>query len=107
MDIIGFLHAICGQFPAALAVPARIWKQNRVAMFQQQMSVSRHAFAIVGNSVQQDYRIAVVVAGMDKPAFEHRAVSGGDRHILQFSAEISFGRLRQWPADGAAEGDGV
>jgi len=89
MNIVGLLHAIGGQFPAALAMPPRIRKQNRVAVFQQQMPVSRHAFAIVGNAVQQDYGIAVVVAGMDEPAFEHHAVSGGDCHILQLSAEIS------------------
>ena len=89
MDVIGFLHAIGGQFTAALAVPARIGKQYRVAVFQQQMSISRHAFAIVGNSMQQNNRIAVVVAWMNKPALERRSICGGDRHILQFSAEIS------------------
>ena len=89
MNIVGFLHAIGGQFTAALAVAARIRKQDRVAMFQQQLSISCHAFAIVGNPMQQNYGIAVVLAWMDEPTFERYAVSGDDRHILQFSAEIS------------------
>ena len=89
MDVIGFLYAIGGQFTAALAMAARIGKQHRIAMFQQQASVSRHAFTIVSDSMQQNYRIAVVVAWMDKPALERHSVSGSDRHILQFSAEIS------------------
>src|SRR5438309_7165742 len=90
MNVIGLLYAIGGQFTAALAMPARIRKQDRIAMFQQQMSVTRHAFTIVGDSVQQNYRIAVVVTRMDKPALERHTVSAGDRHVLQFSAEISL-----------------
>lgn len=90
MNIIGFLHAICSKFTAALTMAARIWQQNRVTVFQQQVSVSRHSFAIVGNSVQQNYGIAVVVTWMDKPALERHSVSRGDRHILQLSAEISL-----------------
>src|SRR5690348_5357791 len=90
MDVIGFLYAISGQFTAALAMPTRIGKQNRIAMLEQQSSVSRYAFTIVSDSVQQDYRIAVVVVGMDKPTFERHTVSGGDRHVLQLSTEISL-----------------
>lgn len=88
MNVIRFLHAIGGQFTAALAVAARIWKQNRVAVLQEETTVPGHAFSIVGNSVQQNYRIAVVVTGMDKPALERCPVSGSDRYILQFSAKI-------------------
>ncbi|HEY2169570.1 MAG TPA: hypothetical protein VGJ30_08090 [Candidatus Angelobacter sp.] len=39
--------------------------------------------------MQQDYRIAVVVPWMDKPALERRSISCGDRHILQSGVEIS------------------
>jgi hypothetical protein len=53
------------------------------------VSVPRNAFTIISNSVQQNYRIAVVVAGMNEPTLERDSVSGGDRHFLQFSAEIS------------------
>ena len=53
------------------------------------MSISGHAFAIIGNSVQQDYRIAVVVSRMNKPSLKRRPISCGNRHILQFSVEIS------------------
>ena len=89
MNVIGFLHTIRSQFAAALAMLACIWKQYRVAVFQQQMSVSRHAFAIVSNSVEQNHRIAIVVTRMDKPAFECHSISRLDRHFLQFSVEIS------------------
>ena len=90
MDVIGFLYAIGGQFTATLAVAARIREQDRIAVFQQQVSISRHAFTIVGDSVQQNYRIAVVIVRMDKPPLERHTVSGGDRHVLQCSAEISL-----------------
>jgi len=92
MDVIRFLYAIGSQFTAALAMPARIRKQDRIAMFQQQMSVSRHAFTIVGDSVQQNYRIAVVIVWMDKPPLERHSIGGGDRHVLQLSAEIGLDR---------------
>ena len=98
MNVIGFLYTIGGKFTAALAVPAGIRKQNRIAMFQQQMSVSGHAFTIVSNSVQQNYRIAVVVVWMDKPALERHSISGSDRYILQFSLEISSDGCWQMPA---------
>src|SRR6476646_8972390 len=39
MDIVRFLHAIGGQFPAALAMAPGIWQQDRIAMLQQQVSV--------------------------------------------------------------------
>jgi len=77
---------------AALAMPARIREQDCIAVFQQQVSITRHAFTIVGDSVQQDYRIAVVVTRMDKPALERHSIVGSDRHVLQFSAEISLDR---------------
>src|SRR5579864_168642 len=92
MNVIGFLYAIGGQLTAALAMAARIQKQDRIAVFQQQVSVSRYSFAVVGDSMQQNYRIAVVIVWMDKPALERRSISGGDRHVLQLSAEISFDR---------------
>ena len=59
-------------------------------MFQQQTSISGHAFASVGNSMQQNNRIAVVIEWMNKPAFERRSICGSDRYILQCSAEISL-----------------
>ena len=90
MNVVGFLHAIGGQFTAALAVAARVRKQDRITVFQQQASISGNAFAIVSNSVQQNYSIAVVVARMDKPALKHHSISRRDRHILQFSVEISL-----------------
>ncbi len=89
MNVIGFLHTIRSQFAAALAMPARIRKQDSVAVFQQQMSVADHAFAIISNSVEQNHRVAIVVTRMDKPAFECHSISRLDRHFLQFSVEIS------------------
>lgn len=89
MNVVCFLHSIRGQFAATLAMAARIWKQNRIAVLEQQMSVPSHAFTIIGNSVQQDYGITVVGSGMNKPALERHPISCGNRHILQFSAEIS------------------
>jgi hypothetical protein len=35
MNIVRFLYAISGEFTAALAVAARIRKQNSIAVFQQ------------------------------------------------------------------------
>ena len=89
MNVLCFLYAVRGQFATAFSMPARIRKQHCIAVFEQQMSVSGHAFAIIGNSMQKNYGIAVVITGMDIPALECRPISCGDRHILQFSVEIS------------------
>jgi len=88
MNVVYFLHSIGSKIATTFPVAARIGQQNRVAVFEQQVSVSGHAFAIIGNSVQQDYCIAVVVSGMDKPSLKRRPIGCGDSHILQFSVEI-------------------
>jgi len=88
MDIVRFLHSIGRQFPTALAMSPGIRQQDRIAVLQQQPSVTRHAFAIVSNSVEQDYRVAVVNPRVDIPTLEHRAIRGADADILQFSMEI-------------------
>ena len=78
MNIVCLLQPVRGQFAAALAVAARIREQDGVSMLQQQLPVSGHTLAIVGDSVQQDNGIAVVVAGENVPAFQHGAISRGN-----------------------------
>lgn len=92
MNIVRFLQSVSGKIAAALAMMARVWKQNRIAVLEQQMSVSCHAFTIVSNSMQQDSRITVVIARMNKPALQFCSISHRNRHVLQFRAEISSHR---------------
>src|SRR5260370_19228692 len=52
-------------------------------MIEEQFAVPGHAFAIVGDAVQQNHSVAVEVPGMDVPALQLDSDRGGDADILE------------------------
>src|SRR5262249_5686873 len=83
VKVIGLAYAVCGQHAAAVTVSARVRHQDGVAVVQKQPGKAGHAFTIVGDAVQQDYRVAIKIPRTNVPGFERNSVGGLDAHVLE------------------------
>lgn len=83
MRIIALPNAIGRKRTAAFAMPARIGQQHGIPVLQEQHSVAKHAFAIVSDPVQKNYRITVGYSRRDVPGLQDRSISSLNADILQ------------------------
>src|SRR5260370_38868728 len=65
-------------------------------MIEEQFAVPGHAFAIVGDAVQQNHSVAAEVPGMDVPALQLDSDRGGDADILEPVMVSLAGQLRDF-----------
>lgn len=108
MRVVGFSNAVGGQVTAAFAVCARVRKKNRVAMVKKQLPVAGHAFAIIGDAVQQDDSAAVKASGTHIPRSKCDAINSRDGNILKLRAVAlanQCGRLLAMPKRPSIEMD--
>jgi hypothetical protein len=63
MDIVCFEQSECSQIAAASAVRPSIREKNIEAVSQQQLGITGHSEAVVGESVQQDHSIPLLSCG--------------------------------------------
>src|SRR5262249_24104116 len=90
MNVFRIEKAVRGHRTATLAVRARIHKQNAVSAIKQYGRKSGHPFAVVGNAMEHDHILAVVIRWAEVPTFELDAISGCNFGVLHCALVSAF-----------------
>lgn len=67
---------------------AGVGEQDRESVSEEQLCVSGHADAVVAQTVEKDYGVAIAVMGMDGPGTESDGVWRGDRNVIEVRIEM-------------------
>ena len=89
LDVVPFEKAVGSEFTAAGTVGARVGKQNCESPGQEKLRVSDHTNAVVGEAVEQNYSVAVVVMRLDGPSPQCCAVWCADGNIGEIGIEAT------------------
>lgn len=68
---------------------ASVGKQNGVSVKQHEFCVTCHANSVVGQAVQQNHSVAIVMLRMDGPGAKSDAVASDERNIFQSSVKMA------------------
>lgn len=94
-DVVAFEKAVGGEFASAGAVRARVGEKNGETSGEKKLCVSRHSDAVVGEAVQQNYRIAIAVMRLDCPGTHCCSVWCVDGDVfkigIQLASDLSHG----------------
>ena len=83
VDIVAFEEAIGGELATACAVSAGIGEKHGESVGEEEVRVSGHADAVVGEAVQKNDGVTVAAPmGMNDPGAEGDGVWGGDGNVL-------------------------
>ena len=89
VNVVAFQKAVGGELTSTCAVGARIGEQDRESVSEEELGVSSHADAIVAETVEQHYGIAVAAMRMDGPGTERGGVRSGDGNIFEIGLEVA------------------
>jgi hypothetical protein len=88
VNVIAFEEAVGGEWASACAVGAGVGEQNRESVSEEELRVSGHADAIVGEAVEEDYGVPVAAVRADFPGTEDDGVRGGDGNVFESGIEV-------------------
>jgi hypothetical protein len=69
-------------------VGAGVGEQDCESVSEEQLGVSGHADAVVAQTVEKDYGVAIAVMGMDGPGAESDGVWRGDGNVIEVRIEM-------------------
>src|SRR5579862_6183825 len=81
MNIEAFQQSVGSEFAAADAMSASVGKEHGEPVGQQELSVSRHADAVVTEAVEEEDSITVFLSRMDFPCAKCCAIGDGDGDV--------------------------
>lgn len=91
MDVVALEKAVGGKRAAAHAVSASVGEQDGEMVAEEELCISCHAEAVVGETVEKKDGIAVRIVRTDKPRLEHYSIRRSDRDVFKLSVESAGG----------------
>jgi len=107
VNVVAFNEAVGSERAPAGAVCAGVGEKDGESVCEEEVRVSGHAEAIVGQAVEENYCVAVAADGMDDPSAKGDGVGRGDGNVCEIGVQLvrnlqhgGFVFLRQGAAGG-------
>jgi hypothetical protein len=107
VNVVAFEEAVGGEWSSAYAVGAGVGEKDGESVCEEELRVSGHANAVVGQAVEENCGVSVAAMGMDDPGAEEDGVWGCDGNVCEIGVQLvsdvthgGFVFLRQRAAGG-------
>src|SRR5437588_12303195 len=83
VNVVRLLDTVSRQ-SSAVAMMASVGQQDAVVILQKPLAITVHAEPIIGNAMQENYRVAVCFSRTHKPTAKSHTVRGREPYIPKF-----------------------